>query len=111
MKKGLGHLSGLLDIGAKYVIAISMRFGKMKHISIEEAKEHWTHHVLDMVTMVKRRKCPICGSNVILVSGDAQMGVYCEGCHEMSIMMIFIGEDIDKTNFLMMADQNGCREV
>ena len=77
----------------------------------KRSEENWFRGMLDIITMVRSRKCPVCGGKVLVYSGDVTMAIYCEKCQRMIAPTILIADGYDKTSFLIEADMNGCWEV
>lgn len=72
----------------------------------------WHAKLLDVITMSRSRKCPVCGGKIFVMSGGEVTSLYCDGCKESVMVAVMISEGCPGlTSFLALGDHMGMREV
>lgn len=80
---------------------------KFKELAVNE----WIQVVLDSVTALKSRKCPVCGTKIIVYSDDVCVALYCETCCRNIVTTFMVIDGLSKDAFFYGSDANGMIEV
>ena len=69
-------------------------------------KEAWIRQVLDLVTITRSGKCPVCGSLCQVHSDETAVFFYCPGCRSCRIVAILCNDCVTAQAFVDLVNSS-----